>query len=276
MLGDGVDHLVAVVALGDDLEAVVGAEDAGHAGPHDRLVVDDEDADHAAHGGRRGRVGRAGGAASHLPAVRRRPGLELAAEGARPLPHPDEAEVPGASRRRGPPGGRGRPRARWTCPSAASSAHLDAVAGGVPGHVGQRLACDAVQGRADRALDGRRRPARRGPSTSSPARRYSSRSAARSAEPASGGIGAPLVGPQRRHGGTDLIEAGPTDRLGVDECTLGLVDVASQHVSGAGDVEEHSGERVPGQVVQLAGDASALFGHGLLGRARGGRPRAAR
>ena len=79
------------------------------------------------------------------------------------------------------------------------------------------------------------------------------------------GIGAPLLGPKRRHGGTDLIEAGPTDRLGVDECTLGLVDVASQHVSGAGDVEEDSGERVPGQVVQLAGDASALLGHGLLG-----------
>ena len=43
---DGRGDLVAVAALGDDLEAVGGPEDAGDPGPHHRLVVDDQDPDH--------------------------------------------------------------------------------------------------------------------------------------------------------------------------------------------------------------------------------------
>ena len=46
MLGDGGGNLVAVAALGDDVEPVVGTEDAGDAGAHDGLVVDDDRADH--------------------------------------------------------------------------------------------------------------------------------------------------------------------------------------------------------------------------------------
>ena len=41
--------LVAVAALGDDLETVLGTEDADDATAHDRLVVDDDDADHDRH-----------------------------------------------------------------------------------------------------------------------------------------------------------------------------------------------------------------------------------
>ena len=55
-------------------------------------------------------------------------------------------------------------------------------------------------------------------------------------------------------------------RLGVPQRPLGLVDVAAQHVPGAGDVEQHGGQRVAGQVVQLPGDAPPLLGHGLLGQ----------
>ncbi len=43
---DGVHDLVAVVALRDHLEPVVGAEDPRDPGPYDRLVVDDQHADH--------------------------------------------------------------------------------------------------------------------------------------------------------------------------------------------------------------------------------------
>ncbi len=47
---DGGEYLVAVAAFGDDFEAVVGSEDAGDAGAHDGLVVDDDRADHGATG----------------------------------------------------------------------------------------------------------------------------------------------------------------------------------------------------------------------------------
>ena len=46
--GDCRYDLVAVGALGDDLEAVGGREDAGDARAHDRLVVDHQHADHVA------------------------------------------------------------------------------------------------------------------------------------------------------------------------------------------------------------------------------------
>jgi hypothetical protein len=48
VLRHGGDDLVTVAALGDDLEAVLGGEDAGEAGAHDALIVDDDDADHVA------------------------------------------------------------------------------------------------------------------------------------------------------------------------------------------------------------------------------------
>ena len=83
-------------------------------------------------------------------------------------------------------------------------------------------------------------------------------------------IGAPLVGPQRRHRGPDLVEARPADRLGVEQGPLGLVEVPAQHVTGTRDVQQHGGERVPGQVVQLAGDAPPLLGHGLVGEGAAG------
>ena len=50
------------------------------------------------------------------------------------------------------------------------------------------------------------------------------------------------------------------------EGALGLVDVAAtEHVAGAGDVQQHGRQRVPGEVVQLAGDAPPLLGDGLVG-----------
>ena len=79
-------------------------------------------------------------------------------------------------------------------------------------------------------------------------------------------VGAPLVGAQGGHRGPDLVEARPTDRLRVDEGAIGLVEVAAQHVTGAGDVEEDGGQGVAGQVVELAGDAAALLGDRLFGQ----------
>ena len=98
-----------------------------------------------------------------------------------------------------------------------------------------------------------------------PARRYSSTSASRSAEPGDRWIGAALVGAQRRHGGADLVEARPPDALGVDERPFGVVEIAAQDVAGTGDVEQHRRQRVSGEVVQLAGDAPALLGDRLVG-----------
>ena len=182
MRGDRGDHLVAVVALGDDLEPVVGAEDARHAGPHDRLVVDDAATRITTRTDRRSRLGSGGARQPGVaPASRRRvgPAVELAAERAGPLPHADEAEV--ARRRRS--GRRRRPAVvghaadRSRAPSSTSTRDVDAVARRVAGHVGQRLASDPVQRRARRALDvGRGRRDVRA-SMSSPARRYSSTSA---------------------------------------------------------------------------------------------------
>ena len=79
-------------------------------------------------------------------------------------------------------------------------------------------------------------------------------------------VRAALLGAQRGDRGADLVEAGPADGLGVDQGRVGLGEVAAtQHVAGAGDVQEHGGQRVPGEVVQLAGDAPPLLGHGLVG-----------
>ena len=80
-----------------------------------------------------------------------------------------------------------------------------------------------------------------------------------------GWIGTPLVGAQRRHRGADLVEARPTDGLGVGERPLGVGGVAAQDVAGAGDVEHDSRQRVAGEVVELTGDAPALLRHRLLG-----------
>ena len=49
------------------------------------------------------------------------------------------------------------------------------------------------------------------------------------------------------------------------ERPLGVVEVAAQDVAGTGDVEEHRRQGVPGEVVQLAGDAPTLLGDRLLG-----------
>ena len=105
----------------------------------------------------------------------------------------------------------------------------------------------------------------------SPARRYSSTSAARSADPASAGS---VPRSSVRSAATVAriwSRLARPDGLGVDERPLGLVDVASQHVARAGDVEQHGGERVAGQVVQLAGDAAPLLGDRLLGERLPGR-----
>ena len=108
-------------------------------------------------------------------------------------------------------------------------------------------------------------------SMASPARRYSSTSADEVGRARQRRVGAALVGAQRRDRGADLIEARASDGLGIDERALRLVDVAPQHVPGAGHVEHHGGERVAGQVVQLTRDPTALLGHGLLGERLAGR-----
>ena len=78
-------------------------------------------------------------------------------------------------------------------------------------------------------------------------------------------VGASFVGAQRGDRRPDLVEARPADRLGVEQRPLGLGEVPAQHVPGAGDVQQHRRQRVPGEVVQLAGDASPLLGHLLVG-----------
>ena len=153
------DHLVAVVALGDDLEAVGGRQDPRHPGADERLVVDERHADHArTSGGCVVRVERQ--PALDAPAVGRRAGLELAAEGAGPLAHPDEPEAAARGRRRhGTAAGPVVPPRASRRPSASSqAARAHAACRRVPGHVGERLPGDPVE----RVADGRRdRRARR-------------------------------------------------------------------------------------------------------------------
>ena len=224
--GDGGGDLVAVAALGDDLEAVVGAEDAGDAGAHDGLVVDDDDADHDATSSSRGAaaIGQAG---LDPPAVGGGPGVEAG----RRAPGPARPCRPGRSAAASGSGGGAGAAAVGDDQAddrrrSTSTRQLDAVAGGVAGDVGQRLPGDPVHRRADRAgeIGGRRR--RSTSSMTSPARRYSSTRAGEVGDAGERRIGAPLVGPQRGDRGADLVEAGPADGLGVDERPLGLVDVA--------------------------------------------------
>ena len=149
MLGDGGGDLVAVAALGDDLEAVVGSEDAGDAGAHDGLVVDDDDADHDRDQlvARRGEDRQAG---LDAPAVGRRPGLELPPSARARSAMPTRPKCPAL----GSGGGAGRPRSatvRRTPSPLDVGDQLDGVAGGVAGDVGQRLPGDPVERRADRA-----------------------------------------------------------------------------------------------------------------------------
>jgi len=69
-----------------------------------------------------------------------------------------------------------------------------------------------------------------------------------------------------RRAGPDLVQARSADGLGVEQGSLGFVEVAPQHVACPGDVQEHGGERVPGQIVQLTGHPSPLVGHRLVGQ----------
>ena len=184
---------------------------------------------------------------------------------------PDDAEVAGARRRAAAAAGRGRPRAGAARASSRSTVEHDGVAGRVAGHVGQRLAGDPVQRRARRARRCRRPPARRRPSIARPGSAVLVDERVEVGRAGQRRVGAPLVGAQRRDRRADLVEARPADGLGVDERSLGLVEVAPEHVAGAGDVEQHGGERVAGQVVQLAGDPAPLLGHGLLGQRLAGR-----
>ena len=276
MRADGGEHLVAVVALGDDLEAVVGSEDAGDAGAHDGLVVDDE-----RRGSRRddvdvGRGERAGGRrrASRRPSGRPRARPPSARARSR---HADEAEVQRLGigrrrraavvghdeaddvadrtstreRRRGCPARGGR---RWPAPRGRSGA---APCRPGPSRSGGRRGDRRVDGEPGAAVlvDERRRGRRRRPATGRcRARRCAARRPWRGS-----GRGSPGRRSRRRRA-----PARPRRRR------------AAQHVAGAGDVEQHGGERVPGQVVQLAGDAPALLGHGLLGERLPGALRAAR
>ena len=106
--------LVAVAALGDDLEAVVGSEDAGHTGPHDRLVVDDRTDTCASHGagGDAGGPRRATRRQWGRPRTdRRAPAPARPCRGDRTAPSRDPAVSPPCRGRR-PRGARRRPRHR--------------------------------------------------------------------------------------------------------------------------------------------------------------------
>ena len=153
--------------------------------------------------------------------------------------------------------------------------HLDTVARSVLRHVGQPLPCDAVDGNTDRPGQlGRRLIDRHVDDEASTAVVVDERGDV--SHPGQRRVGAPFVGSQGGDRGPDLVEARSADRFGVDQRPLGLGEVPAQHVPGTGDVEQHRRQRVPGQVVQLAGDAPPLLGHLLVGRARDGPAPAAR
>ena len=76
----------AVGRLADDLDVRLRLEDHPEAGAHQRLVVDDQDAD-----GHRGRSCHAAAAPRPEAAARPRAGVELAAEERDPLAHADQA-----------------------------------------------------------------------------------------------------------------------------------------------------------------------------------------
>ena len=211
-----VDHLVAVVALGHDLEAVVGPEDAGDAGPHDRLVVDDEDPDHVRHGVVAGAAATGRRASTRQPSGGRA-GLELAAEGPGPLPHARR----GRSARR-------RRSARAAGPAVvdddevdlahrrrrrASSTRLPAAWRATLASASRAMRCRAVP--IGPSMAAGVRPRRR-PSTLEPGPPVLVDQHGQVGRAGQRRVGAPLVGAQGGHRGPDLVEARPADRLGVD------------------------------------------------------------
>ena len=274
MLGRRGGDLVAVVALGDDLEPVVGAEDAGDAGAHDRLVVDDEHADHGA--GTRARSMRGTGRSAST----RQPSPTGPAWSSPPSARarsrmPTRPKCPAS----GSGSAAGRPWSATTSRTASAwtvrvvhelDGELDAVARCVAGDVGERLPGDAVQRGAHRAAElalVRGQP-RVDLETGAPVLLDEGSQVGGSRQRR---IRPPFAGPQGGDGRADLVEARPTDGLGVDEGALGFVDVPAQDMSGPGHVEQDGRQRVAGEVVELAGDALPLGGHGRLGERLAGR-----
>lgn len=113
----------------------------------------------------------------------------------------------------------------------ALDAHVDFVAGRMTSHVGEGLPGDPVQGGAGRTVDGDGlgRDVRRNRQARPPILVHQRHEIGGSRK---GAIHTPLVGAQRRDRGTDLVEAGPPDRLGVEQGSFGLVEVAPQARDG--------------------------------------------
>ena len=84
----GLEHEVAALDLGDDLDVVLEREQAGERAAHHRLVLGDQDADHALERQREPQAEAAPGS---------RPGLERAVQAARPLGEAGEARSVGRS-----------------------------------------------------------------------------------------------------------------------------------------------------------------------------------
>ena len=167
------------------------------------------------------------------------PASNCAAERPGPLGHADEAEV---QRRADRAAAAGRPRSTTTQAHAVrrrtstrSSTRLRGACRATLARPSRAIRCTAMptgpvevgrrlgdrRARCRGRLGGTRRRARRG-------RRRRQRR-----------IRAPLVGPQRGDRRPDLVEARPADRLGVEQRPLGLGEVPAQHVTGAGDVQQH-------------------------------------
>ena len=62
-----------------------------------------------------------------------------------------------------------------------------------------------------------------------------------------------------------LVEAVTADALGVGECGVRLVGVATQQMTGRGELQHHDRERVAEHVVHIARDALPLVERGLIG-----------
>ena len=138
--GDGVERGLAVGRLADDLDVVLQLEERPQALAHDRVVVDDEDADHA--GTRRRTVVPAPGAESIS---------QRAADVAGALGHRREAE-PARAHLVGSKPTPSSATVSSTRSAVAAQAHVDPRAGaGVAQRVVQRLLRDAEDVGLDRA-----------------------------------------------------------------------------------------------------------------------------
>ena len=255
VVGDGDEPELAVAGLRGDDDARLGREDERDAGPHERLVVDEDDGQRPLgglfrHGGPP-RAHRCARAATPRPTNHRRGWRprRTCRRPAHPLAHAPRPE-PGAS-------GARRRRRRWRA-VADPDLHALAVVGEHDGrrrtgrvlqHVGQRLLHDPVDHQLDRRVDDGAAVHRQGDVEARPAvavdeigdavqRRLRQRRAR-------GRIA------QQPHHLADRVEAVATDHLGARQRLVGPLRIGGQRLAGSGEVEHDDRQRVGDDVVDV-------------------------